>query len=121
MRNEGKQIEKSENVPLELPLFFTPPSLPSQSYMLSDLIFKLGMASASSPPPPAHDYEEEVNLEVILENKSLTEFNLETIFGRKEMMLTNNSNLQKTVSMRFLKQIHIHMYTKYVTVFFHYL
>ncbi|KNA23778.1 hypothetical protein SOVF_022030, partial [Spinacia oleracea] len=42
---------------------------------------ELGLASASNPPPQAHDYEEQMKLETILLNKTLTERDLETISG----------------------------------------
>ncbi|XP_056698038.1 uncharacterized protein [Spinacia oleracea] len=79
--NERKEIEESEDVPFDLPPFLTPPIMPSQPNVFADLTLKLGMVSDSNPPPQAHDFEEEMRLEAILANKTLTERDLETISG----------------------------------------
>ncbi|KNA24649.1 hypothetical protein SOVF_013710, partial [Spinacia oleracea] len=79
--NERKETEESKDVSLDLPPFLTPLNMPSQPNVFGDLTLKLGMASASNPPPQAHDYEEEMNLEAILANKTLTQRDLETISG----------------------------------------
>ncbi|XP_056685405.1 uncharacterized protein [Spinacia oleracea] len=79
--NERKEIKESEDVTFDLPPFLTPPIMPSQPNVFADLTLKLGMVSDSNPPPQAHDFEEEMRLEAILANKTLTERDLETISG----------------------------------------
>ncbi|KNA15379.1 hypothetical protein SOVF_098740, partial [Spinacia oleracea] len=49
--NERKETEESEDVSLDLPPFLTPPNMPSQPNVFGDLTLKLGMPSASNPPP----------------------------------------------------------------------
>ncbi|KNA13183.1 hypothetical protein SOVF_119080 [Spinacia oleracea] len=82
--NERKEIEESEEVSLDFPPFLTPPNMPSQPNVVGDLTLKLGIASASNPPPQAHGYEEEMNLEAILANKTLIERDLKIISGEKK-------------------------------------
>ncbi|XP_056686376.1 uncharacterized protein [Spinacia oleracea] len=71
-----------ESLP-ELPPFLTPPTMDSENDGVNDLTLKLGLPSISDITP-THDYEEEMRIQALLMNNSLTEGDLQTISGEKE-------------------------------------
>ncbi|KNA13826.1 hypothetical protein SOVF_113210 [Spinacia oleracea] len=71
-----------ESLP-ELPPFLTPPTMDSENDGVNDLTLKLGLPSISEITP-THDYEEEMRIQALLMNNSLTEGDLQTISGEKK-------------------------------------